>query len=106
MCTFCANQNQKSAITGSEGQFYKVYYPKDYHNYICLHVTVSKLFTSVILFTYFFQHIKYKPTKPRCYNKYEIDWERPELMEISSRRAKKQFFELEPKSRRTAPNMG
>ena len=27
-------------------------------------------------------------------------------MEISSRRAKKQFFELEPKSRRTAPNMG
>lgn len=83
-------ENKISAITGSQGQFYKVYYPKDYHNYICLYVT----------------HIKYQPSKPRCYNKYEIDWERPEVMEISSRRAKKLFFELEPKSRRTAPNMG
>ena len=99
-----ARQISKSAITGSEGQFYKVYYPKDYHNYICLYVTVSNQFACIGLLNNMIQHIRYKPTKPRCYNKYEIDWERPELMEISSRRAKKQFFELEPK--RTAPNMG
>ena len=54
----------------------------------------------------FVQHTKYKSTRPRCFNKDEIDWKRPESMEISSRRTKTQFFELEPKSRRTAPNMG